>query len=54
MLLQLNGSLNGFYEKVYLGHELEHTFYDFFEEKVLIWEIKSKKSCSSAYIKLNV
>lgn len=54
MLQLLNGSLNGYYEKVYLGQEFEHTIYYFLEEKVLIWEKKSTKSVPVHTSKLNV
>ena len=55
MLQLLNaGSLNGYHDKVYLGHEFDHTFYDFCEERVFIWEIKSTKFFPAHTSKLNV
>ena len=54
MLQLLSGSLNGYYEKVFLGQDFEHTFYDFFEEKVLIWEEKSTQFFPAHTSKLNV
>ena len=54
MLQLLNGSLNGYYDKVFLGHEFEHTFYDLFEQRVLIWEIKSTKFVPAHTSKFNL